>query len=49
MSAETFWGGVEGNREVRRPDHGITGLGVATGARPASARCTCTAPAASVW
>nr|BFE70284.1 hypothetical protein GCM10020092_035850 [Actinoplanes digitatis] len=32
MSAETFWGGVEGNREFVRQIHEITGLEVATGA-----------------
>jgi maleate isomerase len=32
MSAETFWGGVEGNREFVRQIEGITGLSVATGA-----------------
>ncbi|MFG2090043.1 MULTISPECIES: arylmalonate decarboxylase [unclassified Spirillospora] len=32
MSAETFWGGVEGNKEFVRQIHGITGLRVATGA-----------------
>ncbi len=32
MSAETFWGGVEGNREFVRQIKGITGLEVATGA-----------------
>ncbi|MEU8804390.1 arylmalonate decarboxylase [Spirillospora sp. NPDC048819] len=32
MSAETFWGGVEGNKEFVRQIHGITGLQVATGA-----------------
>jgi maleate isomerase len=32
MSAETFWGGVEGNREFVRQIHDITGLQVATGA-----------------
>ncbi|MFD3326651.1 arylmalonate decarboxylase [Streptomyces sp. NPDC058701] len=32
MSAETFWGGVEGNREFVRQIHEITGLQVATGA-----------------
>jgi len=32
MSAETFWGGVEGNREFVRQIHAITGLEVATGA-----------------
>ncbi|MDI1463060.1 arylmalonate decarboxylase [Catellatospora sp. KI3] len=32
MSAETFWGGVEGNREFVRQIKSITGLEVATGA-----------------
>ncbi|GAA3447606.1 hypothetical protein Pve01_39650 [Planomonospora venezuelensis] len=32
MSAETFWGGVEGNRQFVRQIHDITGLRVATGA-----------------
>lgn len=32
MSAETFWGGVEGNREFIRQITEWTGLGVATGA-----------------
>lgn len=32
MSAETFWGGVEGNKEFVRQINGITGLKVATGA-----------------
>jgi maleate isomerase len=32
MSAETFWGGVQGNREFVRQITGITGLPVATGA-----------------
>lgn len=32
MSAETFWGGVEGNREFVRQINEITGLEVATGA-----------------
>ncbi|GAB4586551.1 maleate cis-trans isomerase family protein [Nocardia sp. IFM 10818] len=32
MSAETFWGGVEGNRQFERQIHDITGLRVATGA-----------------
>ena len=32
MSAETFWGGVEGNREFVKQIKGITGLDVATGA-----------------
>ncbi|MEV0454136.1 maleate cis-trans isomerase family protein [Catellatospora methionotrophica] len=32
MSAETFWGGVEGNREFVRQIKAITGLEVATGA-----------------
>jgi maleate isomerase len=32
MSAETFWGGVEGNREFVAQIKGITGLEVATGA-----------------
>ncbi|MFI6949850.1 arylmalonate decarboxylase [Streptomyces sp. NPDC050422] len=33
MSAETFWGGVEGNREFIKQIHDITGLEVATGAQ----------------
>ncbi|MBO2447877.1 arylmalonate decarboxylase [Actinomadura barringtoniae] len=32
MSAETFWGGVEGNRAFVRQIHDLTGLRVATGA-----------------
>ncbi|SEG54960.1 maleate isomerase [Thermomonospora echinospora] len=32
MSAETFWGGVAGNKEFVRQIHDITGLRVATGA-----------------
>ncbi|GAA4928028.1 maleate isomerase [Nonomuraea thailandensis] len=32
MSAETFWGGVEGNRQFVRQIRGLTGLEVATGA-----------------
>ncbi|MER5319022.1 maleate cis-trans isomerase family protein [Streptosporangium roseum] len=32
MSAETFWGGVEGNRRFVEQIHAITGLRVATGA-----------------
>lgn len=32
MSAETFWGGVEGNRRFVRQIHDATGLEVATGA-----------------
>src|SRR5690242_10855095 len=32
MSAETFWGGVEGNRAFVKQIKGITGLDVATGA-----------------
>lgn len=32
MSAETFWGGVEGNRQFVEQIHDITGLRVATGA-----------------
>lgn len=32
MSAETFWGGVEGNKQFVEQIHGITGLRVATGA-----------------
>ncbi|MET9621984.1 MULTISPECIES: arylmalonate decarboxylase [unclassified Streptomyces] len=32
MSAETFWGGVEGNRAFVEQIHDITGLRVATGA-----------------
>ncbi|MFJ3666907.1 arylmalonate decarboxylase [Streptomyces sp. NPDC090106] len=32
MSAETFWGGVEGNREFVKQINDITGLDVATGA-----------------
>ncbi|MFC6879291.1 MULTISPECIES: arylmalonate decarboxylase [Actinomadura] len=32
MSAETFWGGVEGNRAFVRQVHDLTGLRVATGA-----------------
>jgi maleate isomerase len=32
MSAETFWGGVEGNREFIKQIHDLSGLGVATGA-----------------
>lgn len=32
MSAETFWGGVEGNRAFVQQIKGITGLDVATGA-----------------
>ncbi len=32
MSAETFWGGVEGNRQFVRQIHDVTGLEVATGA-----------------
>ncbi|WP_067701462.1 maleate cis-trans isomerase family protein [Nocardia jejuensis] len=32
MSAETFWGGVEGNRQFVRQIHEVTGLEVATGA-----------------
>ncbi|MDL4813264.1 maleate cis-trans isomerase family protein [Actinomadura opuntiae] len=32
MSAETFWGGVEGNKQFVRQIHDITGLRVATGA-----------------
>ncbi|MET7399304.1 arylmalonate decarboxylase [Dactylosporangium sp. NPDC005572] len=32
MSAETFWGGVEGNRQFVAQINGITGLPVATGA-----------------
>ena len=33
MSAETFWGGVEGNRAFIEQIKGITGLDVATGAQ----------------
>ena len=32
MSAETFWGGVEGNRRFIEQIHGLSGLPVATGA-----------------
>ena len=32
MSAETFWGGVEGNRQFVRQIHEVSGLQVATGA-----------------
>jgi len=32
MSAETFWGGVEGNRAFIKQIHDLTGLQVATGA-----------------
>lgn len=32
MSAETFWGGVEGNKQFVKQIHDITGLEVATGA-----------------
>ncbi|MGW0247423.1 maleate cis-trans isomerase family protein [Nocardia goodfellowii] len=32
MSAETFWGGVEGNRQFVRQIHDVTGLEVGTGA-----------------
>ncbi|GAA2211633.1 aspartate/glutamate racemase family protein [Nonomuraea monospora] len=32
MSAETFWGGAEGNRQFVRQIRGLTGLEVATGA-----------------
>ncbi|WP_067568513.1 maleate cis-trans isomerase family protein [Nocardia acidivorans] len=32
MSAETFWGGVEGNRRFVQQIHEVTGLQVATGA-----------------
>nr|WP_254715231.1 arylmalonate decarboxylase [Actinomadura sp. NAK00032] len=32
MSAETFWGGVEGNKQFVKRIHDITGLRVATGA-----------------
>ncbi|MGI5328784.1 maleate cis-trans isomerase family protein [Actinomadura nitritigenes] len=32
MSAETFWGGVKGNKQFVRQINGITGLRVATGA-----------------
>ncbi|MFE9581515.1 arylmalonate decarboxylase [Nocardia sp. NPDC006044] len=32
MSAETFWGGVEGNQKFVRQIHDATGLSVATGA-----------------
>ena len=32
MSAETFWGGVEGNRRFKREIEALTGLGLATGA-----------------
>ncbi|OLT33467.1 arylmalonate decarboxylase [Actinomadura sp. CNU-125] len=32
MSAETFWGGVDGNKQFVRQITDITGLGVATGA-----------------
>ncbi|WP_216893110.1 maleate cis-trans isomerase family protein [Nocardia alni] len=32
MSAETFWGGVEGNRQFVKQIHDVTGLRVATGA-----------------
>jgi len=32
MSAETFWGGVEGNRQFKKQITDITGLRVATGA-----------------
>ena len=32
MSAETFWGGVEGNRAFVKQIHDLTGLQVATGA-----------------
>ena len=32
MSAETFWGGVEGNRQFKKQITDITGLKVATGA-----------------
>ncbi|MEU5882453.1 arylmalonate decarboxylase [Spirillospora sp. NPDC047279] len=32
MSAETFWGGVEGNRAFVKQIHDLTGLEVATGA-----------------
>lgn len=32
MSAETFWGGVEGNRQFIEQIHGLSGLPVATGA-----------------
>lgn len=32
MSAETFWGGLEGNRQFVKQIHEVTGLEVATGA-----------------
>ncbi|WP_067814574.1 maleate cis-trans isomerase family protein [Nocardia inohanensis] len=32
MSAETFWGGIEGNRQFVQQIHDVTGLQVATGA-----------------
>ncbi|GAB1422412.1 aspartate/glutamate racemase family protein [Anaerolineales bacterium] len=32
MSAETFWGGVEGNHRIIKEIHELSGLGVATGA-----------------
>ncbi|NNH68458.1 arylmalonate decarboxylase [Nocardia uniformis] len=32
MSAETFWGGIEGNRQFVKQIHDVTGLQVATGA-----------------
>ncbi|MFB8005776.1 arylmalonate decarboxylase [Nocardia sp. NPDC056000] len=32
MSAETFWGGIEGNRQFVKQIHDVTGLEVATGA-----------------
>lgn len=32
MSAETFWGGVEGNRRFKQQIHDLSGLEVATGA-----------------
>jgi maleate isomerase len=32
MSAETFWGGVEGNRQFKQQITDLSGLGVATGA-----------------
>ena len=44
MSSETFWGGVEGNRQFQQRIMDLSGLEVATGAEAANAPSTTSRP-----
>ena len=50
MSSETFWGGVEGNRQFIQQIKALSGgLGVATGAEAVKGRCIGLGLNASGW